>query len=80
MVQSLASLIPNASGWSGLNATGINDAGQIVGQGLIDVQEHAFLMTPIAEQVPEPGAMMVWGLGGLFVGAVARARRRTGAG
>ena len=55
-LQTLASLLPVNSGWSNLTATGINDAGQIVGQGLINGQEQAFLMTPIAEEVPEPAA------------------------
>jgi PEP-CTERM motif len=42
-------------------ATGINDAVQIVGQGLIDGQEQAFLMTP--QNVPEPGTLTIFGLG-----------------
>jgi uncharacterized membrane protein len=58
----LASLIPHASGWSNLNATAINDAGQIVGQGSINGREHAFEMTPIAGSVPEPGTLALWGL------------------
>ena len=53
---------PSTSQWSTLNATGINDAGQIVGQGLIDGQEHAFLMTPEASQVPEPSTLLIFGL------------------
>ena len=44
----LTSLIPSVSGWSNLNATGINDQGQIVGQGMITGQEHSLLMTPSA--------------------------------
>jgi len=58
---SLQSLLPSTSHWSNLNATGINDAGQIVGQGLIDGQEHAFLMTP--QNVPEPTTLTVFTLG-----------------
>ena len=50
-IQMLTSLIPTATGWTNLNATGINDQGQIVGQGTINGQQHAFLMTP---SVPEP--------------------------
>jgi len=58
---SILSLLPANSGWTNLNATGINDAGQIVGEGLINGQEQAFLMTPIAEEIPEPGALAIWG-------------------
>jgi hypothetical protein len=61
-VRALASLIPPASGWSSLVATSVNDAGQIVGQGLINGREQAFLMTPTAESVPEPGTAAVWAL------------------
>jgi len=64
-----------SSGWSNLNATGINDAGQIVGQGLINGQEQAFLMTPIAEQVPEPGALAIWGIIATTAGARMVARK-----
>ncbi len=61
---SLQSLLPAplSSQWSNLNATGINDAGQIVGQGLINGQEHAFLMTPHGSQVPEPSTLLIFGL------------------
>jgi probable HAF family extracellular repeat protein len=59
-IQALLSLLPANSGWSNLNATGINDAGQIVGQGTYDGQQVAFLMTPDA--VPEPGTLAIWGL------------------
>ena len=58
---SLQSLLPSTSHWSNLNATGINDSGQIVGQGLIDGQEHAFLMSP--QSVPEPTTLTVLALG-----------------
>ena len=61
-IQALASLISSGSGWSNLNATGINDAGQIVGQGLIDGQECAFEMSPTALEAPEPATMLTWGL------------------
>jgi hypothetical protein len=38
------------------------DAGQIVGQGIIDGQEHAFLVTPEGIQVPEPSTLLIFGL------------------
>ncbi len=45
-IVNLNDLIPAGSGWVLREATGINDRGQIVGQGLIGGQLHAFLLTP----------------------------------
>ena len=42
----LNELIPADSGWTLVAATGINDAGEIVGNGRINGQPHAFLLTP----------------------------------
>jgi probable HAF family extracellular repeat protein len=42
----LNDLIPVNSGWLVYEATGTNDWGQIVGNGLINGQYHAFLLTP----------------------------------
>jgi len=61
-IQTLASLIPSSSGWTNLNAAGINDLGQIVGQATYNGQQVSFLMTPDANEVPEPAAFAVWGL------------------
>ena len=47
----LNTLIDPLSGWELLDASDINDAGQITGQGLIGGQYHAYLLTP----VPIPG-------------------------
>jgi probable HAF family extracellular repeat protein len=44
-------LIDPLSGWELLDASEINDAGQITGQGLINDEYHAYLLTPI----PIPG-------------------------
>jgi probable HAF family extracellular repeat protein len=46
-IKDLNDLISPKSGWLLLEARGINDRGQIVGQGLIKGQFHAFLLTPI---------------------------------
>jgi probable HAF family extracellular repeat protein len=46
-MQNLNELIPARSGWTLEKATGINDRGQIVGQGLHHGQERAFLLTPV---------------------------------
>jgi probable HAF family extracellular repeat protein len=56
----LTSLLNANSGWTDLNATGINDLGQIVGQGTYNGQQVAFLMTPDAIETPEPAALVTW--------------------
>ncbi len=48
--------------WLLLSAADINENGQIVGNGLINGQTHAFLMTP----VPEPSTLLLAGVG-IFV-------------
>jgi probable HAF family extracellular repeat protein len=45
-VTPLDSLVAPGSGWTLRQANGINDAGQIVGAGLHDGAQHAFLLTP----------------------------------
>src|SRR5262249_50373879 len=37
----------NGSGWALASANAINNAGQIVGTGVINQQQHAFLLTPV---------------------------------
>lgn len=64
----LNTLIPQDSGWVLQNANGINDLGQIVGWGLYNGEERAFLLTPV---VPEPGTAML-----AAVPAMALLRRR----
>ena len=46
-MQDLNELIPTEADWTLEEAHGINDRGQIVGQGLHHGQERAFLLTPI---------------------------------
>lgn len=78
----LNSLIPNSSEWLLSEATGINNAGQIVGTGTLQSDTlsypvHAFLLTPVSETsseltpVPEPAS----GLGILAFGALGAALR-----
>jgi uncharacterized membrane protein len=43
---SVASLITNGSGWSGLNLYAINDAGQIAGNGSLNGEERGFILSP----------------------------------
>ena len=61
-----------ARGWSSLYyGLDINEGGQIVGGGMIDGQNHAFLLTPVPE--PEIYSLMLAGLAAL--GVVARLRQ-----
>ncbi|MBI2826893.1 MAG: hypothetical protein HYX69_19635 [Planctomycetia bacterium] len=43
----LNTLVDSFSGWELLDAYDINDAGQIAGQGLINGEYHAYLLTPL---------------------------------
>jgi probable HAF family extracellular repeat protein len=45
-MQDLNALIPANSGWELQGAVAINIAGQIVGVGTVNGQQHAFLLTP----------------------------------
>ncbi len=45
-LQDLNSLIPPNSGWELVTARAINDKGQIVGEGVIDGERHAYLLNP----------------------------------
>jgi probable HAF family extracellular repeat protein len=59
-MQDLNSLIPSNSGWTLENITGINDKGQICGQGINPSgQGDAFLLTP-ESSVPEPSSFVAW--------------------
>ncbi len=58
----LNTLIDPAAGWQLFDATGINDAGQIVGTGSINGQTHAFVLTPVPE--PATGLLALLGLAG----------------
>lgn len=50
----LNALVPEGSGWQLLEAYGINSAGQIVGEGLLNGQSHAFVLNPIPGPVLAP--------------------------
>jgi len=62
--------LPN--GHSHSTFTGFNDAGQFIGQGLIDGQEHAFIMSPEVI-TPEPAGAAVWTV--LGIAAILSVRR-----
>jgi len=42
----LNKMIPAGSGWVLLSANGVNNAGQIAGEGLHNGKQHGFLLTP----------------------------------
>jgi probable HAF family extracellular repeat protein len=55
----LNTLIPPDSGWVLNNALGINNAGQIVGYGIIDGEQHGFLLTLLVAFKKIPKLAMV---------------------
>jgi probable HAF family extracellular repeat protein len=59
----LNNLIPLDSGWVLSYASNINYSGQIIGNGTIDGEDHAFLLTP----VPEPCTMLLFIFGGIIL-------------
>lgn len=76
----LNSLISPSSGWTLLDATDINDNGQIVGRGYLATDPsvcHAFLLT--VNTIPEPSTLSLFTAGviGLFAHAWRRQRRQT---
>src|SRR6185295_11848403 len=46
-MKNVNTLLPPGSGWQLLQANDINDRGEIVGNGRINGQEHAYLLTPL---------------------------------
>jgi probable HAF family extracellular repeat protein len=48
-MQDLNDMIPNNSGWLLMAAYGINDHGQITGQGNINGESHGYVLTPSSE-------------------------------
>jgi probable HAF family extracellular repeat protein len=76
----LNSQLPANSGWILSSATGINNKGQIIGDGTNAAgQFHAFLLTPVAD-VPGPASLVLLSLGGFgLAGHAWRQRRRAAA-
>jgi len=70
VVYDLIDLIANDTGWELRRAEDINNLGQIVGNGYINGEYHAFLLDPI----PEPAAILLLGLGSFVL--LKRRRRR----
>lgn len=64
--QSLILAFPPGSGWEDIAAVRMNDAGAIVGFGLLGKQSHGFMLTPEwtypTGRVKEIAAMILWGI------------------
>ena len=74
----LNTLLPPKSGWVLTSATGISDAGQIVGYGYDPSGKFtAYELTPVGNQVPEPSVLAFFGMvcAGMAVRAAVRRRR-----
>jgi hypothetical protein len=71
----LNDLIDPRFGWELIQAIGINDAGQIVGQGRIGGETHAFLMTPVPEG--SSFALVVAAFATVLVSATMRSARES---
>jgi probable HAF family extracellular repeat protein len=71
----LNSVIAPASGWELLSAAAINDVGQITGQGKINGEYHAFLLTPIP--TPEPCAALLVIFGATIIANLRSIRSHT---
>lgn len=67
----LNTLLPSSSGLMLTSAQGINDAGQILGTGIINGQMRDVILTPVPE--PETYVMMLVGLG--LLGTAVRRRK-----
>jgi probable HAF family extracellular repeat protein len=52
----LNNLVPSSAGWELSSARGINNRGQIVGEGIHNGQQHAFLLTPVSSSTATPAA------------------------
>lgn len=71
-MRDLNDLISPNSGWTLTVARGINDLGQVTGEGLISGQTHGFLLTP----VPEPSLVLTGAAAGLLGWRLRRWRSR----
>jgi len=63
---------PGNADWTLYKAQGINNRGYIVGSGLIDGEEHAYLLKP----VPEPGTLLLVGAGFIGLTGIRRKGRK----
>jgi probable HAF family extracellular repeat protein len=71
-MQDLNGLIDSSLGWTLTNASAINLSGQIVGNGQVGGEGHAYLLTP----VPEPSTFVLLGIGAVSLLAYRWRQRR----
>ena len=76
-VTDLNSLVDATLGWQLYAANGINDSGQIVGNGYINGQDHAFLLTPESTPTPIPASLSLFGSGLILLGILRRRRKKS---
>lgn len=72
VMHDLNDFVTGAAGWTLIEATSINELGQIVGYGFFNDASHAFLLTAVT--IPEPGTYAA--LTGLLVLSFTALRRR----
>lgn len=70
---SLNALVDPATGWQILDASAINERGQIAATGVLDGTQYAVLLTPVPE--PATVGMLAFGLGVLTLSRAGRSRR-----
>lgn len=61
VMMDLNNLVVDGSGWVLSRATAINENGQIVGEGLLNGETHAFVLNPVSsepEPIPEPSSAL----------------------
>ena len=72
----LASLLPKGTGWKFLDATDINDRGEIIGYGVNPAGKLVdFKLEPSASPVPEPTTLALFAMSGVML-ACSRLGRR----
>jgi probable HAF family extracellular repeat protein len=71
----LNSLLPPDSGWQLYEATGINDSGQIIGDGTLNGQYEGFLLD-MSSATPEPGSATLIAAAFLLLSAMFVSQRR----
>ncbi|OKH41402.1 hypothetical protein NIES2101_34245 [Calothrix sp. HK-06] len=76
IISDLNNLIPSNSGWVLNEARGINDAGYIVGTGVINNVQHAFLLQPVSPSTQIPESRTTLGLLIFATGAIVTWKRK----
>lgn len=77
-LRNLNDLVTNGSGWTLIRATRVNEIGQITGFGIVNGEQHAYLLTPIEKRgsTPELSTWVLLACSALAGGLLCRRRRR----